>query len=322
MASARSTPSRDPCSEPELLAVRAAWLYYVEGLTQAQVARAMNATRARVIGWLSAAREAGVVQVRIVARGHHQVVLEKELAERYRLREAVVIPSPSSDDHAAVVVGHAAGCYLAERLRPGLSVGVGWGATLQMALKAIGAQPVERLAVVSLLGGTTHSQAMTPPAVARRMADAFGADCYQLTAPLVVADEAMRDTLWSEPALRDLRERARCVDIALVSVGDLAETATLFQGDLLPPGQIGGLRAAGAVGDVLCHFLDVQGRVVDHPLNRRMMAVSLDDLQRVPRVVVASGGRGKVQALRAAMQALPVAVLITDETAARGLLDD
>jgi DNA-binding transcriptional regulator LsrR (DeoR family) len=203
-----------------------------------------------------------------------------------------------------------------------LTVGVGWGATLQMALKAIGAQPVERLAVVSLLGGTTHSQAMTPPAVARRMADAFGADCYQLTAPLVVADEAMRDTLWSEPALRDLRERARCVDIALVSVGDLAETATLFQGDLLPPGQIGGLRAAGAVGDVLCHFLDVQGRVVDHPLNRRMMAVSLDDLQRVPRVVVASGGRGKVQALRAAMQALPVAVLITDETAARGLLDD
>ena len=79
--------------------------------------------------------------------------------------------------------------------------------------------------------------------------------------------------------------------------------------------------AAGAVGDLLCRFLDAAGRAVDHPLNTRMIAVGLDHIRRVPRIVVASGGRRKVAVLRAALRAVPVHVLVTDETAARGLLD-
>jgi DNA-binding transcriptional regulator LsrR (DeoR family) len=49
--------------------------------------------------------------------------------------------------------------------------------------------------------------------------------------------------------------------------------------------------------------------------------VDLDDLRQVPRIVVASGGRRKVAALRAALQAVPVRVLITDAAAAAGLLE-
>ena len=75
------------------------------------------------------------------------------------------------------------------------------------------------------------------------------------------------------------------------------------------------------MGDLLCHFLDADGGVVDHPVNPRMIAVGLDDVRRVPRIVIASGGRRKVAALRAALQAVPVRVLITDEAAARGLLE-
>jgi DNA-binding transcriptional regulator LsrR (DeoR family) len=74
------------------------------------------------------------------------------------------------------------------------------------------------------------------------------------------------------------------------------------------------------VGDVLCHFIDDQGAVVDHPVNRRVVAVDLDDLRRVPRIVVAAGGRRKVAALRAALKATGAGVLITEEGAARGLL--
>ena len=37
------------------LGVRAAWLYYVEGLTQQEIARVLNVSRARVIRLLAAA---------------------------------------------------------------------------------------------------------------------------------------------------------------------------------------------------------------------------------------------------------------------------
>jgi DNA-binding transcriptional regulator LsrR (DeoR family) len=301
--------------------VRAAWLYYEEGLTQATIARLMGVSRGRVIALLASARDQGVVQVHIAAQSRAQGDLEAALRERFGLAEAVVVPSPVDEAQVAAMVGHAVGEYVSRELRDGMTLGVGWGATLHMAQKSIASQPRTGVSVMSLLGSTTHSRAINPPAVARRMADAFRAECYQLTAPLFVSDEPVRDALWNEPALRDLRERARTLDIALASVGELGEEATLFRTGVLSQDDLDTLRATGAVGDLLCRFVDANGRIVDHPVNRRVMAIDLAMLRNARRIVIASGGRRKVAALHAAMHAVPVSALITDEAAARGLVD-
>jgi DNA-binding transcriptional regulator LsrR (DeoR family) len=308
------SPQRD-------LKVRAAWFYYVEGLTQEQIASAMSISRAKVVRLLFAARNEGIVRIRIDAQDAERVALERGLVARYGVAEAIVVPAHGDDDaQVAAAIGHAAAVYLRGELRDGLSLAVGWGTTLTMMVRALG-RPGGRVgSVVSLLGGMTHSRAVNPAAVARRLADVLKADCYQLTAPLIVADEATRAALWAERGLRELRERARRADLALVSVGDASESATLFREELVPRAQLASLRAAGAVGDVLCQFVDAQGRVVDHPLNRHVLAVDLADLRDVRRIVIASGGARKVEALRAALKALPAGVLITDESAAAGLL--
>jgi DNA-binding transcriptional regulator LsrR (DeoR family) len=316
---AKALPS-DAAAPPPDLGVRAAWLYYVEGLTQADIARVLQVSRAKVIRLLAAARESGVVRIRIDARGSAQIELERRLLREFALAEAIVAPAPAHDSAVAAVVGQAAGTYLADQVRDGMSLGIGWGSTLNLTLKAIGERPFERLSVISLLGGMTHSRAVNPSAVARRLADVFGADCYQLTAPLFVANEATRLALWREPGLRELRARARKVDLAMVSVGDVREDATLFREGLLPRSMLPSLVDAGAVGDVLCHFVDANGHVVDHPVNQRVVAVGLGDLRRVPTIVLAAGGRRKARAIRAALKATQARVLITDETAARALL--
>ena len=179
---------------------------------------------------------------------------------------------------------------------------------------------MQRLSVVSLLGGMTHSRAVNPSAVARRIADAFGADCYQLTAPVMVADEAMRDALWSEPGLRELLERARRVDLALVSVGDVSEEATLFREGLLPRSR---WRACAPPAPSATSCVISSMPRAGSSITRSTGAwsrVDLDDLRRVPRIVVAAGGRRKVAAIRAALKGTGAGVLITEEGAARGLL--
>ena len=137
-----------------------------------------------------------------------------------------------------------------------MSLGVGWGVTLSMSLKALGARPFERFSVISLLGGMTHSRAINPSAVARRIADAVGAECFQLTAPVFVASEATRNALWAEPGLPRTARARPPRRLAVVSVGDVSEDSTLFREGLLPRSQLASLIAAGAVGEVLCHFLD------------------------------------------------------------------
>ena len=157
--------------------------------------------------------------------------------------------------------------------------------------------------MISLLGGMTHSRAINPSAVARRIADAVGAECFQLTAPVFVASEATRNALWAEPGLTELLERARRVDLAVVSVGDVSEDSTLFREGLLPPlaarePDRGRRRRRSAVPLPRC-----DGNVVDHPVSRRVVSVGLDDLRRVPKIVIAAGGRHKVDAIRAALKA-------------------
>ena len=90
------------------LEVRAAWFYYVEGLTQEQTAQQMNISRARVIRLLAAARDGGVVRIRIDPRGSAQVALERRLIAAFGLAEAVVVPAPADEYAVSAVVGHAA----------------------------------------------------------------------------------------------------------------------------------------------------------------------------------------------------------------------
>jgi len=157
---AAKQPPPDTLRQPALdLQVRAAWLYYVEGLTQEQTAGVMNISRAKVIRLLAAARDGGIVRIRIEARGSEQIALERRLMAAFGLHEAIVVPTPANEAEIATVVGHAAGTYLSDQVRDGLSLGVGWGATLSMSLKALSCPPFERLSVISLLGGMTHSRA-------------------------------------------------------------------------------------------------------------------------------------------------------------------
>ena len=91
MTAAPARPSGPP---PEAI-VRAAWLYYAEGLTQERIARTLGVSRARVIAWLALARDEGLVAVRIGGKGSAQVELERALCKRFGLAEAVVVPAPA-----------------------------------------------------------------------------------------------------------------------------------------------------------------------------------------------------------------------------------
>ncbi len=301
------------------LRVRAAWLYYMEGLTQEQVAARLGISRIRVLRLLAASREDGTVQIRINARSTRQVALARRLEQAFGLDEAVVVPAPEDEAQLSTLIGHAVGAYLSDEIRDGQAVGIGWGATLQKALLSVSRRPVAGVKIVSLLGGLTHSTGVNPSAVAWRLADLYEAECYQITAPVFASDETMRAGLWQHPELRQVRERAPALDLAFVSVGSVTADDTIFRLGLLSPEDARSLAEAGAVGDVLCHFVDAAGRVVDHPINRRVMAIPPAELRAVPKVVLAAGGRRKLAAIRAALAATGARVLVTDEGTAEAL---
>ena len=72
---------------------------------------------------------------------------------------------------------------------------------------------------------------------------------------------------------------------------------------------------------MLYNFFDVQGRLVDHPLNERSMSIPLDSLHAAPVRILVAGGSEKLEAMIGAFHLLRPTVVITDEITAAGLLE-
>ena len=302
------------------LRTRAAWLYYIEGLTQEQIAHKLNRSRLKITRTLAECRDLGVVQFRINSKLASCVKLERRLETVFGLTEAIVVPHSDDPDNTSANIGSAAGAYLSENLRDGLTIGVGWGQTLQNSLRSIFHQPVENLTIVSLLGGLTYAGALSPAEFAWRLAGLVDAECFHIAAPVFTSNVATRRSLMSQRGLRDVFERANRIELAMLSVGDLSDEATTVQCGLLDPGELASLRAAGAVGDVLCHFVGADGTLVDHPINQRVMAYHPTLLRTIPKVVLTSGSVRKVPALLAAIKLTQAHTLITDDTTAIEML--
>jgi DNA-binding transcriptional regulator LsrR (DeoR family) len=298
---------------------RAAWLYYMEGLTQDAVGQILGMTRARVLKMLAEARQDGTVQIRVTTPLRHCVLLERQLETRFGLERAIVIPRPVDQDRATALIGAATGAYLSEVLADGMTIGLGWGRTLSLSLPHMPNRAFQGVSVVSLLGGLTRVSSYNPSEFAWRFADRISADCYLMAAPAYAPNARTRDALMSHPGIKDVFDHSKRLDLAILSVGDMAPGSTLVTYELLKRSEMASLQRAGAVGDILCRFIDAEGRVLDHPVNNRVIAADPRDLRSAKRLVLASGGRHKAPAVLAALRLLRPEVLITDETVAETL---
>ena len=301
---------------------RAAWLYYMEGMTQDAVAQALGMTRARVLRILASCREDGTVQITVNTPLAASVALGRRIEQRFGMERAIVIPRPQSDADVGALIGAATGSYVSSILADGMTIGLGWGRTLSSSLSSLPQRAFNKLTVVSLLGGLTRASQFNPSEFAWRFADRLGAECFMMAAPVYAPDAHTREALINHAGMEDVFKHAERLDVALISVGELSPSSTLTRYGLASKEELASLARAGAVGDLLCRFIDADGGLLDHPLNDRVISANPTMLRKARRIVLASGGWEKAAAVLAAIRLLKPEVLITDETVAESLVAD
>ena len=119
------------------LAIRAAWLYYVHALTQAEVADRLGISRVKVHRLVARAHEENWVKVFVEGSTAEGIALEQALKEQFNLDYCTVAPSDidgwaAGHDGLFRSLGSAAALYLHQYLEhhPKGSIGVGHGRTL------------------------------------------------------------------------------------------------------------------------------------------------------------------------------------------------
>jgi lsr operon transcriptional repressor len=296
----------------------------MEGLTQDRIAARLGLTRLRVNRLLAEARADGLVSITINSRLANCVALEQALKQRCRLRDAVVVPSPEDEALLPVVLGRATADFVCRHLESQRvrGIGVGWGATLRETIRFVKPGNWPGLNVNSIMGGLTKGLEINTFETASALAARLGAACSYLAAPLYAGSKASRDTILAQDVFKDALAHMATNDLALLSVGDLSTRSLLVRYGLPKGVTAASLRRAGAVGDIIGHFLDARGRPVDHEINERVIAPSLQQLAKIATVLVASGGEHKAPILGAVLRAGLVSVLVCDERTVERVLSE
>ena len=305
---------------PEQLAVRVSRCYWELGMTQSEIAASLGIGRARVIALLAEARRRGIVTITIASPLLENVELGDALVERYGLRFAEVCLSRADDEHTlARQVSAAAGPPVARRLADGMTVGIGWGITLRGFADQLAVRPMADVSVVALLGSLTRRSSMDRYEATTALAARLDAECLYLPSPIVCDSARARRTIVAQPTFRDIERRALGADLAIVSIGG-PDSATIRAVGLVTATELKAVRAAGAIGNFLGHYIDADGDVLDCALNGRIIGIPGPAFSRVPERIMISAGANEVRALRAVLARGFVNALVTDQATARALL--
>lgn len=322
MSSPRAPRPRTKTDAGDELRLRAAWIYYMEGETQSKVAAILGVNRITVTRLLSEARRRGEVAIQIKGELTSLISLQRELETRFGLDRAIIAPLSDAKADPTAVIAAAAGAHVSSLMRANLTIGVGWGRTLYESLPHIEGRKLNDVRVVSLLGGIMEVRRFNPAEFAWRFAELFEAEGFLISAPALVDSPDARSVLLEQCGLEHVFDLAETAHIAVFGAGCISESSTTFLLGHLNEDERRSLTKAGAVGDVLYNFIDAEGRRVEHPINDRVISISLEKLERIPQRVLVSGGIDKIAVIRAALNALSPTVLVTDEITARTLVDE
>lgn len=306
------------------VAARVAKLYYEDNLTQEQIAELVGISRSSISRLLTAARAAGIVEIRVNAPPAEDHAQEEALEQRFGLRHAVVVTVLNTGDSALIRrnIGHFAARIVSRWVTSGQVVGVGQGRTLHELVSRMA--PVERLEAISavqLLGDVgPFLDDQRSSEVTRLFAQRFGAVAYYLTAPAIVDSPTVRAGLLATPGIAHTLAMYGRLDVALLGVGAILDSP-LTHGGLISLESARRLAAQGIVADIAGHFLDVGGGVRATEFDDRVMGISIDALRSCPMVVVVAGGPEKVVPLLAALRSGLVHAVVTDRQTAEGVLE-
>jgi lsr operon transcriptional repressor len=301
--------------------LRVAWYYYMDELTQDEIARRVGMSRASVGRMLERARSLGLISISLNSRYLAAFALAHRLRDAFGLTDALVVPEDgtrvSTQEEVNARLGIGGAQMLGSMLGATSSLGVGWGDTVSRMLVQADLSAFGGVHLVTLAGGVAgYLPALT---YSREGGPALAASV--IPSPIVASTPELAAALRSEPIISAVIAEARRVTHAVVGVGTATADSTLVKLGYLTAEDARVLVDRGVVGDILGQFFDIHGQVLDLPVHARRIGIDLSDLANIDTVIGIAGGDAKVEAILGALRGGYLDVLVTNELVAMRLLD-
>jgi deoxyribonucleoside regulator len=300
-------------------------LYYVDGLSQSDVARMANVSQPKISRLLAKARERGIVHISVAEYDPRDRHLESLLEERLGLRQAMVIKTREGLPIVELrqSVAHFAAPWFSAKICSGDVLAVAGGRAMQWLVHA--AQPAHPTTGLTIVQAMGNMDASVGPCDAlelgRIIAKRWGGTFLTLNLPALLPNARTRKTCLALEPIRRVVDQLHHVRIALVGVGSLDNSAMVDRG-VLGENDIEHLKKVGAVGEICGRFFDRHGNECKTSYRDRVVSIEIEDLKRADEVVAMVAGSDRTEAIRGALRGGLIKSLIIDRAGAAALLED
>lgn len=304
-------------------AARAAWLSYVGGCTQDEIASQLGVSRPGVQRLLALARQEGLVKVHIDHPLSNCMVMSDAILKHFALDFCDVVPAEpgitdSGSNYLAVAGAERLLRYL-DHTEP-LTLSLGTGRVVRATVEAMSRIDRPQHRFVSLVGNVARDGSSNRYDGVMVLADKAGGQRFLLPAPVVAGSVEEKAALLSQRLFQAIAEVAKQSEAAFIGVGRIDRQATLFQDHFISEAELEELLDLEAVGELLGWPLNQAGEVIDCSITRRVTSLPLE-MFRDQSLVALAGGLDKGPAILAALRGGWLKGLVTDENAAHYIVD-
>lgn len=304
-------------SHDELLA-RISSEYYLENRPKVEIAASYDISRFQVARLLTEALEKGIVEIKVHFPSRVSSDDIRRLESALNIPEVIVADSNGDEVQARGILAKAAAAEVSRQAPSHGTMGISWSRTLDVASRLVRELP--RCDIVQLAGALPAEADSNPLELIQRLGRLSGGLTWPLWSPLVVEDPTTASGLRRQPEIAGALAKADSLDLAVVAIGAWKPgTSTIWDRASAELRQAA--VDAGAVAECSGRLLDAAGVPVESGLDEQIIAVTIKQLQRTPKVIAVAQGKARAEAVLAVARAGFVTTLILDAPLAQAMTD-
>lgn len=306
------------------LATEIAKMYYLEHMTQEQIAKITHQSRPNVSRILSQCTENGIVEIRIHDRMSTMPEVALKIKRRWNLENVFIASTSTNDDRTKKNIGELAAEYLITILRDDMYIGTTAGRISYYTARSISNPDSIRANVVQLIGDTKAVFSYdSGQGLASLYAQRLGGSCYVLQAPLLVKNKATKNVLLNSNIIGSCFSKYSSIDIAIMEIDvpqlhrhTLPLQSWLSQADMVQ------LNEVGATVSICGRYFDLDGYPCNANINERVIGINIGDLRNIPQRIGFASGIHLARATRSCLNASLLTTLFIDESLAKKICAD
>lgn len=302
-------------------AARVAWLYFIAGKTQNQIADDLGMSRQTVQRLVTLAVSERIIKMRLDHPIARCMELAAELQERFKLRYCEVTPSDPTSQSETLGIANVAAAKLTSVLSATAPciVAMGTGEEMRATADQLQAMSCPQHKLVSLVGNIAADGSANLLDAVSRAAEVVGAPHYPMPCPLLASSKAERDAIVAMPHIRQVIQLSTSAHVTMVGIGSMEPDAPLVRDGFINLAEMRAMMAVGAAGEITGWAYDENGELIEGLLNDRVIGTA-------PRpassslVIGVSIAKDRYRAIKAALKGGLINGLITNDVMAGRLL--